>query len=515
MPRIVKNIPIMDLASFLMETPDAPVAVGVVQILKPVTGSRAEVIARILKGYRESEVDAPFNYVPVFPRFGLPKWAECDHFDTDYHIRELRLDAPGTEEHLLQTVMDLHEPLLDRTRPGWIMYLISGLRENRFAIYWKVQHAYMDGASATMRMAAVVSDSPHSLEARPIWARLFPQQERSQRGAFNIDPAAASGQLKGLLQVGGALRRNLLQARGKLQRDMPLPFSAPKTLFNRPVHAKRRLGIGSIALLRVKTVSRRESVSVNEVLLTIVGHALERYQQEHGESNSKPLIAVCPLSIRDPGDTESATKIAGLSVALGTPGNSIAGRLLEVHASSGDAKRDAAKMSSEALMQQMLMMGLAGGVIQKLPNIGTDQWMTNVNVSNVAGIPHRCYIAGAEIEHTYPVSTLAGGTAINITFGSESDRMDFAVITDFATVPDPQHIADLIIEALAELEQQLGLTGKVREKVRRKAAPGKAAKVKARAGGKQSAAAKSNKRTPRKSGVTPKTRAKAKPKSRK
>ncbi len=518
MPRIVKNIPIMDLASFLMETPDTPVSVGTVQILKPVNGSRDEVIARILKGYRESEVDAPFNYVPVFPKLGLPKWAECDHIDVDYHIRELRLEAPGTDEQLIQTVMNLHEPLLDRTKPGWIVYLINGLTHNRFAIYWKVQHAYIDGASAIMRMEAVISRNANELKARPIWARLFPQKEKRRQGLFNIDLDAATDQFKGMLDVGAALRRSLLQARGKLKRDMPLPFSAPETLFNRPVHAKRRLGIGSILLARVKTIARQESVSVNEVLLTVVGHALENYQKEHGETNTKPLVAVCPMAIRDPGDTEAATKIAGISVSLGTPGNSIAQRLKEVHASSRDAKDDAAKMSNEALMQYMLVAAGIGGVLQKLPTGKFSPLMTNVNVSNVAGLPYRCYIAGAEIIHTYPVSTLAGGTAINITFGSESNRIDFAVIADIEAIPQPQSIANAIIDALALLEKELGLSGKTQKTVKIKAKTKakkstktpKAVVKKSKTGRSKSTQTKQERPAQRKPGATAKPRAKTK-----
>jgi hypothetical protein len=36
MPRIVKNIPMMDLVSHLIETVDSPVHVGMLQIYKPV-----------------------------------------------------------------------------------------------------------------------------------------------------------------------------------------------------------------------------------------------------------------------------------------------------------------------------------------------------------------------------------------------------------------------------------------------------------------------------------------------
>ena len=80
MPSIVKNIPLMDLAAYLIESVDSPTHVGMLQIYQPVNGSRAEIVRRVLKAYRECEVGPPFNYYPVFPRFGMPKWAQTERF---------------------------------------------------------------------------------------------------------------------------------------------------------------------------------------------------------------------------------------------------------------------------------------------------------------------------------------------------------------------------------------------------------------------------------------------------
>ena len=53
---------------------------------------------------------------------------------------------------------------------------------------------------------------------------------------------------------------------------------------------------------------------------------------------------------------------------------------------------------------------------------------------------------------SYPLSTLAGGSAINITLTSISGQMNFAVTADALATPDAQEIADLMLEALDELE---------------------------------------------------------------
>ena len=75
--------------------------------------------------------------------------------------------------------------------------------------------------------------------------------------------------------IAQALGRSALQAGGLFKREAPLPFSAPKSLFNKPVFATRHLGVGATGLGRFKAIARQEKVSINEVALTLVGAALE------------------------------------------------------------------------------------------------------------------------------------------------------------------------------------------------------------------------------------------------
>ena len=65
--RIVKNIPTMDLMSFLLETTDSPKHVRGLQIYQANKGEVATTIDRILSDYHSSPVSPPFNYRPVFP----------------------------------------------------------------------------------------------------------------------------------------------------------------------------------------------------------------------------------------------------------------------------------------------------------------------------------------------------------------------------------------------------------------------------------------------------------------
>jgi diacylglycerol O-acyltransferase len=489
MPRIVKNIPLMDLAAYLIESVDSPTHVGMLQVFQPVKGSRSEIVQRVLKAFRECEVGPPFNYYPVFPRFGMPKWALAEDFDSTYHIRHAALPQPGTERQLIDMVMDLHAGIMDRSRPGWIAYVIEGLEDDRFAVYWKVHHAYIDGASAIMRFEAAMARSADDLEIRPLWGPLFEpsggDRDMSLGARLSEAGKGLGTQARAMKDISQAISRAVKQAQGRLQRESPIPFSAPKSLYNKPVFATRNLGVAATGLDRFKAIASQEKVSINEVALTLVGAALDRYSKLHGETQAGQLVAACPMAVREEGDTDASTQIAAISIKLGDATMSISERLQQVHASSKDAKAEAKNMSREALINYLVLTGGAATLLAKTPLADYMPPLTSVNVSNVAGPRFRAYMGGAEMIRSYPVSTLAGGTAINITFSSFSGRMDYAVITDAQAIPGAQEIADYMSDAMDELEAVLR-PKKTRAKkkappVKKKAPPAKKKAARAKA----------------------------------
>src|SRR5690348_4364377 len=56
-----------------------------------------------------------------------PYWTEDPDFDLEFHVREIALPSPGTDEQLAEQVARLHQRPLDRRRPLWEMYLVQGL----------------------------------------------------------------------------------------------------------------------------------------------------------------------------------------------------------------------------------------------------------------------------------------------------------------------------------------------------------------------------------------------------
>src|SRR6266851_440427 len=78
---------------------------------------------------------------------GRPVWVDDPHFNPEYHIRHTGLPRPGTEAELKRLAGRLFSQELDRSKPLWEIWLVSGLSGDRFAMISKTHHALVDGVS--------------------------------------------------------------------------------------------------------------------------------------------------------------------------------------------------------------------------------------------------------------------------------------------------------------------------------------------------------------------------------
>ena len=127
----------LDAAFLALETANSTGHVGGVCLLDPPEGGRRldlETLTALL--------GARLPLVPVLRRrlvfvpLGLdqPYWADDPDFDIEYHVREVALPAPGSDAQLTEQVSRLHARPLDRRRPLWEIYLITGLADDRIAV---------------------------------------------------------------------------------------------------------------------------------------------------------------------------------------------------------------------------------------------------------------------------------------------------------------------------------------------------------------------------------------------
>ena len=84
----------------------------------------------------------------------------------------------------------------------------------------------------------------------------------------------------------------------------------------------------------------------------------------------------------------------------------------------------------------------------------------NVVISNVPGPRQPLYVAGAQLLHYYPVSTIAEGMGLNITVHSYMDTLDIGLVSCRELVPDLEFLVDLHVEEVDVLFKALKLKRK-------------------------------------------------------
>jgi WS/DGAT/MGAT family acyltransferase len=96
-----------------------------------------------------------------------PYWIEDPDFDLEFHVREVGLPPPGDREQLADQVARIHSRPLDRSRPLWELYVISGLEEGATALYTKTHHAAIDGVSGAELMSVMLDATPDGAPIDP------------------------------------------------------------------------------------------------------------------------------------------------------------------------------------------------------------------------------------------------------------------------------------------------------------------------------------------------------------
>ena len=504
----------LDALFLHLETPATPMHVGALNLLDAPAGT-ADLFGAIRR-----HVEARLSSSPVFTRRLLqaplaianPVWVDADDVDLDYHLRRVRLPAPGTQAELDAVVAKLHAQRLDRRRPLWQFFLIEGLADGSCAFYSKIHHAAVDGAAGVALAQVLLDTSPTSPPAdstAPI-RRIAPAEPGTARVLGTV-LAQNGGAVLRLLQQLPSLARGALGllrgGRSGVLAEWARHFElAPSTVFNRAIDARRSIATVSASLAEVRAIAEAFEVTVNDVVLAVVGGALRRYLQACRELPAEPLLAAMPISLRDSGDTRMNTQAWMMQANLATHIADPVERLLAVHVATAAAKsmtrqmRPALGLSLPSLGLPWLLSSAAAlygtaGLAERLPSLA------NVVVSNVPGPPVPLYLACARLRSYWPLSIVEHGLGLNITVMRYVDALDFGIVAAHRQVPDLALLTQAMREAIVELHTAATSTPPPATARRRKRAPADKAPPapkSARGGRSRKAAARSTAaRTPR------------------
>lgn len=460
-----------------METPALHMHTLKVAVLDPVgdPGSRSPVGQELTLAWVREQVGRRIHLLPpltrrlvqVPARFHHPVWIEDGDFDIGNHVRSRTVPAPGGQREMDGVIADIASRPLDRRHPLWEMYLLEGLADGGIGVLVKLHHAAADGVAASQLlanvMATVVDAGDDVGEGRRPPPEPEPPGWRLLVDAF-LDHLRQLARLPALVATTAGRVGSVVRRRRDATVRLPRPvLDVPRTSFNGALSPDRAFATGQLPLADVRRVKEAFGVTVNDVLLAVVGGALRTYLDDRGELPDRPLVAGVPISTDRPDDVArlGGNRVSNLFTTLATDLDDPAARLHAIHAVTAEAKVQQNLLGVE-LMQEWVQYTppapytfavrqfSARRLAERMPP------PLNVVVSNVPGPREPLYVGGTRLRDIWSVGPVLEGIGLNITFWSYVDAVEVGLIADRVAVPRPHVITALLAEALAELVEAAG-----------------------------------------------------------
>jgi len=442
-------------ASFLhIEGPMNPMHIGGVSIFE----GPAPAFERL-----EEMVEGKLGLVPRYRQrvrfiplgLGRPVWVDDPHFNLSYHLRHSALPPPGGDEQLRRTAARIFAQRLDRGKPLWEIWMLEGLRENRWALLSKVHHCMVDGVSATDLMSimfggdAPATDGAWEPEPEPGGAELVLRTLTHR----TFDP---SEQLRTVRAAVRAPREALDQARDLL-RGMVSGARVLRPLGGSslvgPVGPHRTWTWAHVRLSDVKAVRSALGGTVNDVVLAIVSGGLRDLLEARGErADDRMVRALVPVSVRRSGErgvynNRVSAMFAELPVGIADP----AARLDSLRAQMDGLKQSKQAVAGDVLTSLSgfappMLLALGARLAARSPSLGLQ-----TGVTNVPGPQQPLHTLGRRLLESYPYVPVIGKVRISIAIFSYDGGLYFGVTGDYDSSSDIDILTTGVERSIAEL----------------------------------------------------------------
>lgn len=455
----MKSLSLLDLIFFAVESEDSPKHVaGLLRCRKPAGCSANYARALVAELKTHERLVEPFNLVINFLGLKGPHWERCREFSIDQHIFYHRPQKQISWQQTLAFAADLHQPLMDRSKPLWEFHLIDGIKGGKFAIYIKLHHAYADGMTMTTWFQRSFNTSPEDLNLHPIWEMRPRKRKQLKKSTPSLLSTARNlgGQALGQLRsVGGIAKLNLQQTieRSGLTRDaVALLFStAHDTPLTGRASPGRFLATSSLPMEEVTGLCRRKRCTLNHLALTCIDGAMHQYLASCGIELDHPVTIQMPVSLRKNGDSSSGNKLGIALLDLAQPGDDPLERHREIGYKLRNVKNQVAGVPGDSFEQYTILVAGVSELIEKLQLTNRLPSNGHTIVSNVPGPTETLYLKGSVVERMYPISTLAPGLRMNITLFSYAGVLHFGIVAT-RNMENLQILADNIIAEFRNLE---------------------------------------------------------------
>ena len=379
-------------------------------------------------------------------------WDEDEEFDLDHHFRHIALPQPGRIRELLTYISQEHSALIDRAKPLWTCHIIEGIEGNRFAMYFKIHHAMVDGIAGMRLVQKSLAHDPDTKSIVPPWCVEGPRAKRLKQPKVSRAKSILNGlksQIQATPRVAYELSQTVMKDMGR-NPDYVSSFQAPSSILNQRVSSSRRFAAQSFEFSRLRSIANALGVTINDIVLAICSGALREYLIHQNALPKKPLIAMVPASIRDD-DSDTSNRITMILANLGTHKEDPLERLKIVRRSVLNAKQRFKRMNANQILNYSAFIYGAAG-INIASGLMPKRQAFNLVISNVPGPQDPLYWNGARLEALYPASIILDGQALNITMTSYLDKLEVGLTACRNALPKMQNLLQHLEDEIQRFE---------------------------------------------------------------
>ncbi len=433
----VDSLSALDECFLRLETPEAHMHVGWTLILEgeppALAALRRHVSARLERLPR-------FRRRAVCSRLRLhdPVWVDDDTFNVARHVLAATVAPASGMAEVRALAGELLSAPLDRSRPLWRLYLITGLRGDRFAIVGQVHHALADGLGAAALATLLLEREPASpgvlprhFEPEPA-PGLLDRMASSTRERLRLARSAGELALRGAMNP-GAMGEGVLALKRAGGALAALGTRAPRTSLNRAIGSRRAVAFTRLPLAAAQDLARRRGLTTDDVVLATASLALGRYFRRADECHPWLRVLV-PVDTRSAGAGELGNQISGVLVELPVGERD---PLLVLHEVARQRREHERAAHAEPFDVVVRASRLAPVQVRDVT-----AWLVsrpeafNTVVMNIPGPAEHRYLLGRRVQAAYPALPLVQGHGLSIGVLRYGASLHVGLYADPGVMPD-------------------------------------------------------------------------------
>jgi WS/DGAT/MGAT family acyltransferase len=228
--------------------------------------------------------------------------------------------------------------------------------------------------------------------------------------------------------------------------------------FNQPLTEGRKVAVTEFSFAEIRAIRAACGGTVNDVVLAVLGGALGRYIEMHGQSTDNRIVRIMtPVNVRRESERGAlGNRVSMLLVKVPVGIHDPVERLNAITRMTDDLKRagvaDGFEMIYDFFSAGPPMLQALAGRMSPPPNT-----LANMVCTNVPGPMIPLYTVGHRMLAHYPLVPIAFEMGIGCGVTSYDQKLYFGLMADAEAAPDVDRLREFLDQAFVELRSAAGV----------------------------------------------------------